>query len=366
MIELRPQTIEEARAQLSQLGREKKTCAFLGSGTKLMLGALPRTDAQLRTAGLARIVEYEPADQVVSFEAGIALAALQNALAKERQRLSLDPPFAAKATLGGIIAAASSGPRRMRYGAVRDLILGVSIVRSGGELARSGGKVVKNVAGFDLPKLVCGSLGTLGLIAAATIRVHPLPEAEASLIVRSLSSEQVPQLLDKIRAAQIEPAAMVASRTGPDRWDVAVLFEGFEAGVKQQEAKLRAVAPADRCDPWADHAALRERGELRLKISALPTALPQVESELFSRLPGARAAWYPTLGLGFVSMDAAPIAAELEFARRSFRVVVEAAPAGSTLDRWGPPPQSLRLQKAVKARLDPEGLLAPGSFVGGI
>ena len=365
MIAHEPASIEEAGEILSRLSREKQRCLFTGAGTKPGPGAPAKgIDALVRTGRLSRIVEYEASDQVVSVEAGIPLAALQKELATQGQRLALDPPFASKATLGGIIATASSGPRRMRYGGVRDLILGVTVVRADGVVARGGGKVVKNVAGFDLPKLMCGSLGTLGLIAAATLRLHPLPEAEATLVARSLPTGSVPELLDKLRDAQIEPAAMLATRTGPGRWDVAVLFEGFEAGVRQQQGRLREIAPFDPGDPWKEHSAMRESGAVRLKVAALPTALPQVEQTLFSALPDARIAWYPSLGLGYVSTDLVQIAPLLESARRGLSVVVEAGPAD--LDAWGPPPPALRLHQAMKARFDPDGLLAPGRFVGGI
>src|SRR5207248_1058561 len=184
--ELEPASAEEAGETLARLSREKKRCMFTGAGTKLSPGA--PVDAVVRTTRLSRIVEYEAADQVVSVEAGITLAALQKALAAQGQQLALDPPFAARATMGGIVATASSGPRRMRYGGVRDLILGVTIVRADGTVARGGGKVVKNVAGFDLPKLMCGSFGTLGLIASATLRLHPLPETHATLVTRDRKS----------------------------------------------------------------------------------------------------------------------------------------------------------------------------------
>jgi glycolate oxidase FAD binding subunit len=167
--------------------------------------------------------------------------------------------------------------------------------------------------------------------------------------------------LYKIRDAQIEPAALLATRTGPDRWDLAVLFEGFQAGVKQQQDKLSKIAAVEPGDPWAGHAAQRETGAVRLKVTALPSAFAELEEKLFVHLPDARISWYPALGIGYVSMNSVP---DLESARRSFSVVVEAGPAG--LDRWGPPPPALRLHQAMKARFDPGGLLSPGRFVGGI
>ena len=302
---------------VAELARAGKKMVFSGAGTKL-----GRVEGErVGTAKLAKIVEYIPSDQVVTVQAGVPLAALQEALRGERQRLSLDPPFGARATLGGIVATGSFGPRRARSGAVRDLILGATMVRADGVVAKSGGKVVKNVAGFDLPKLLCGSFGTLGLIATATFRVHPLPETSAVLRATGVSSEGVLALVKRVREAQLEPAAWVATRTAPGRFDVDLLFEGFEAGVNQQAKKL---ADLTRVDPavFDEHAKLREA--LPVQLRALPTELPAVE-----RSATGRFTWYPTLGLGFADGPPQP----------------------------PPAPKARALHDAVKQRFDPQGLL---------
>ncbi|MGZ6142214.1 MAG: FAD-binding oxidoreductase [Myxococcales bacterium] len=327
-----PATIEEAQAMLA---RQRTPLFIRGGGTKV--GALPPDASVLHTGALNRIVEYAPSDQVVILEVGVTLAQLQRELAKHGQRLALDAPFASRATLGGIVAANSFGPLRTRYGSVRDLIIGVSIVRADGTRAKGGGKVVKTVAGFDLPKLMCGSRGTLALIATVTFRVHPLPEHALSVVARSLPAQGVVELVRKVRALQLEPAAMLAVRT-PQAWDVFLRFEGFRAGVVQQREKLRDLddAPAS---VWEEH--LEKRPPVG--FGALPTQLPQIEAAL-----GGAVSWYPTLGLGFADNAQDAILA-----------------AGGWIDSR-PAPASLTLHKAVKQRLDPENLLAPGSFVGGI
>ncbi len=387
---LEPASIDEARAALASLSQSRQTSVFVGGGTKLGLGAPPsRLDAVVSTTKLSRIVEYAPADQVVTVEAGVTLGALQARLAVARQRLSLDAPWPAKATLGGILAASSFGPGRARSGGVRDLILGVSLVRADGALARGGGKVVKNVAGFDLPKLVCGSLGTLGLIASATLRVHPVPEATETCVVRALSPAGVLSLVQRIVQSQLEPAALLAT----DAWDLALRFEGFGKGVLQQVAHLRtfadvALVRAEAEDPFESHRRARETAALALKIAALPTSLPRVAellAPLRSLLPGAVLDAYPTLGVLFLSAPEvgpggdhatrshadATVAALLE-ARRALgalrgTLTVEAAPPGvrERIEPWSAP-TSLALHRAVKSRFDPDGLLAPGRFVGGI
>jgi glycolate oxidase FAD binding subunit len=380
-----PASIDEAREVLARLARDRQACVFVGGGTKLGLGAPPtRLDAVVRTGRLTRIVEYAPPDQVVTVEAGLTLAALQERLAQDRQQLSLDPPWPGESTLGGIIAANAFGPLRARSGAVRDLILGVSLIRADGVLARGGGKVVKNVAGFDLPKLVCGSLGTLGMIAAATLRVHPLPESTEVRVVRGLRADEVPALIGALREAQLEPAALLARRGASD-WEVALQFDGFGAGVAQQIARLGSLAPAEAsgANPFAEHRAARERAALRLKLAALPTALPLVEAavaSLSALYPGAELAWYPTLGLGFFSatpphaeaVDTAALASALATARQRLAAMrgsltLENAPDAlhQRFEPWSAP-TSLALHRAVKSRFDPDGLLAPGRFVGGI
>ena len=356
---LEPETIDEAEGMLRNL---RERVMFVGGGTQLGLGPAP--ELLLSTRLLNRIVDYAPSDQVVTVEAGVTLGTLQQALQKQGQRLSLDPPLPERATLGGIIAANSFGPMRTRYGSVRDLIIGVSIVRADGTRAKGGGKVVKTVAGFDLPKLMCGSLGTLGLIAAATFRVHPLPESAATLVARGVPAAGVFSLVKAMRAAQLEPSAMAATRSSAG-WEIAIRFEGFDAGVKQQREKLRKLGSFEDApgpdDFWTAQEKLRLSSDVRVKLAALPSQLEQVAQAL----PDFRLCWYPTLGLGFAMHDGD---LDLEPARRAVAALggsftVEAAPRGSA---WGPPPESLRVHQQIKSRFDPQGLLAPGRFIGGI
>jgi len=367
-----PASVAEAARIMEQLGREGRRVAFVGGGTELELGAPPeRIDAVLRTRGMRRIVEYQPADMVMVVEAGVTLAEMQAAAGEHRQRLALDPPWPERATIGGIVATGAFGPRRARYGAVRDLIIGVQLVRADGAVAHGGGKVVKNVAGFDLPKLACGSLGTLGLIGGATFRLHPLPEASESVVLPGLSAAEVVAAMSRVRAAQLEPVAAAALR-GSSGYDLALSFEGFGKGVEQQIGKLRQLEPSARAagDAWARHDQVRTGGPLRIKVAALPTHLPDVD-RLLAPL-GLRFAWYPTLGLGFASgaagdQAAASIAdARAELARRGGSLVVQAAPSSLRVDPWGPPPPAFEVMRRLKDNFDPDRRLNPGRFVGGL
>jgi glycolate oxidase FAD binding subunit len=388
-----PSTVDEAAEVLRESALGGKTLAFIGGGTDLELGTAPtRIDAVVRTGRLAHVVEYSPSDQIVVAEAGLTLGELQRTLASHRQRLALDPPLPERKTLGGIIAANAYGPRRARYGSVRDLIIGISFVRADGTLARGGGKVVKNVAGFDLPKLMIGSLGTLGLITSANFRLHPLPEEEITLLLPGRTSAGLRSLVRGIKEAQLEPTSVVASWREADRFDIAVRFEGFRAGVAEQRKRLTGLVrgeAAGACETldepaarafWSLHDELRTTPALRAKLTALPAHVERIASEI---LPGLLATlgrpgflWYATLGLGFLAgspEDADSAARSLLAARERVAglggtLILQAAPSAirERVDVWGPPPPALPLMQSVKSRLDPEARLAPGRFVGGI
>ncbi|HET9597430.1 MAG TPA: FAD-binding oxidoreductase, partial [Anaeromyxobacteraceae bacterium] len=205
---LEPATVEEAGEALAACARDRLRVLFVGGGTDLELGRAPEgVDAVLRTSRLARVVEHVPADQIVVAEAGLTLAELQRHLAPHGQRLALDPPLAARATVGGAVAANAFGPRRCRFGASRDLVVGMTFVRADGTVAKGGGKVVKNVAGFDVPRLLVGSLGTLAFIGTVTFRLHPLPEAAATVAVAVPDAARLRALAAAVVAAQLEPVA---------------------------------------------------------------------------------------------------------------------------------------------------------------
>ena len=396
----RPATLVEAGEVLRKAEKDRARVLFLGGGTELSLGALPAgVEVVLGTERLDRIVEHAPLDQIVTVEAGVRLASLQENLARGGQMLALDPPWANRATLGGLVATNAFGPRRTRYGSIRDLIIGISIVRADGTEARGGGKVVKNVAGFDLPKLMVGSLGTLGLVATVTFRLHPLPEAQGTVLFADLDADGVRRVVLALRQAQLEPAAVAAlvHEGGDDlgvrfdgRFELGVRFEGFEAGVRQQAAKLlelgtregRGVELLDAGAAaafWSRHDRAREApAGFRAKLAALPSELERVANaalgSLFPVLEHPRAVCYPVLGLAFIAGDvrtAGPVVAAVNAAREALpqgSVVLHAAPpeVRAAVDVWGPPPAALGLMAAVKQRLDPERRLAPGRFVGGL
>ena len=270
--------------------------------------------------------------------------------------LALDPPQPERATIGGLVATGAFGPRRARYGAIRDLIIGVTIVRADGVVAHGGGKVVKNVAGFDLPKIACGSLGTLGMIAEATFRLHPLPEKSATAVVRGLTPDAVFAKVKSIRDMQLEPASVVALRISPGMYDLGIRFEGFSKGVDQQMQRLGAD------DEAFDHDAARTGGPTRVRIGALPSRFAEV-AQIIEQLQPSRFAWYATLGIGFLECrGSAPALASARSQLGS--LMIETVPNG--IDAWGPVGNSFRIMEEMKIRFDPERRLNPGRFVGGL
>ena len=389
-----PATEAEAVEAMRACARDRLRVLVVGGGTDLALGHAPAAvDAVIRTGRLAGVVEHAPHDQIVRALAGTTLAALQAHLAPHGQRLALDPPFPARATLGGLVCANGYGPLRASRGATRDLVIGASLVRADGVLARGGGKVVKNVAGFDLPRLLVGSLGTLGLLTMVNFRLHPLPEARATLRFAGLDAAGVRQVVKAALAAQVEPAALAALLgEGGGPLQLGLRFEGFGPGVEGQVVRLLATAQqaglaGERLDGpaaaafWAGHEAARERGPFRARLAAPPAAAEPMASALEAlvrALPGGAAGWYPTLGLGFVggapsgtpAVGAALAAARQARGALGGSVVISAAPEAvrAALDPWGAPPAApvLALMRRLKAQLDPEGRLAPGRMVGGL
>lgn len=384
-----PGSVAEAERVMQAAAGDGRTLAFLGGGTELGYGnPLESVDTLIRTERLNAIVEYTPADMIVTVEAGVTLAQLQQTLAPERQRLALDPPLPDRATLGGLIATNGFGPLRTRFGTLRDLIVGLSFIRADGALARGGGKVVKNVAGFDLPKLMIGALGSLGMIATATLRLHPLPETSRWLRVIVPTASDLREFCAAVVARRLEPSALLAFRTGR-AFETCFLFEGFGAGVDDQSAGLAELAdsrtfsideaPGDVIP--VRHEQARRFGTLRLRISAPPSEIERVTEDALWPLEEAfdqtYAVVYPSLGIAFVSGNPGEegrfVRAVLD-ARASLEacggnlVLLEMAPGTFTgpLDRFGKLPDSFFLMERLKERFDPERRLNRGRFLGGL
>ncbi|HLX41419.1 MAG TPA: FAD-binding oxidoreductase, partial [Ktedonobacteraceae bacterium] len=204
-----PDTVEEVALVVALANQHGLTLLARGGGSRMNVGGLPgQIDVLLETSKLTHLLEYEAPDLTCHVEAGLTLAALQAQLALQGQRLALDPPDARQATLGGILASNASGPKRLRYGSARDQVIGLRVVQANGEIARSGGRVVKNVAGYDLNKLYIGSLGTLGIIVEANFKLQPLPVVERTLLLTFTNANDAMQMVIATLGSLLTPSAI--------------------------------------------------------------------------------------------------------------------------------------------------------------
>jgi glycolate oxidase FAD binding subunit len=396
----RPGSVEEAGQVLAAAAADGLAVAFVGGASKLGLGNPPeRVDLVVSTERLDQVLEHAAGDLVVRVQGGARLADLQAALAPAGQWLALDPPEPG-ATVGGVVAANASGPRRLRYGTVRDLIIGITVVLADGTVARAGGKVVKNVAGYDLAKLFCGSLGTLGLIAEATFRLHPLPAAAAVVTLELDRPERTWAAVGPLLRSALEPSAVELTWPGrqlPGR--LTVVFEGIRPGVEAQAAAcvelLRGVGTAAVAGPGETEAALAELGvrpfekaDVGVKVACPPAELGAVLTDLLngplawvgpvSAHAGTGVLWMASddregelaaAGDRLVPARAQGITAARErlAACGGSLVLVKAPPElKRAVDAWGPAGDALGLLRRVKERFDPDRRLSPGRFVGGI
>jgi glycolate oxidase FAD binding subunit len=282
-----------------------------------------RIGEDVTAAGLDRILEHEAGDLTCTVEAGVRLSALQAAVAERGQRLSLDPP--GDPTVGALLAENRSGPLRHRYGAPRDLVLGVTLVLADGTIASAGGKVVKNVAGYDLARLVCGSRGRLAFIARASFRLHPRPQAAQTLVVTTRSPEETAAVVRALRRSQLEPSALDVLHPGR----VAVLFEGSPRAVEAQLEAARALAGGAEAGPELWEESRRRQAAAGGRVRFSPAELGRVLGEL------GEAVVRPSAGVAYA---AAPQP------RDSLVHATEDAAL-------------LRLQEAVRRALDPKGVL---------
>ncbi len=381
-----PGSVEETSELLRFANDEGLAVSVRGGGTKTALGNPPRElDLILGTARMNEVIEHVPGDQVVRVQAGIKLQDLQDRLAGTEQMLGIDPPERG-ATIGGVVAANSTGPRRYRYGTIRDLIIGITVVLSDGTVAKAGGKVVKNVAGYDLSKLFTGSLGTLGVIADCNFRLHPRPEAARTVALEPESTLAAGQAAQAIMHAQLVPSAVELNWSEDTRL-LTVLIEGIEPSVEAQAETasylLRgfgelADEEANSLRPLAPPGAGDD--EVAIKISAPPAELTGVlDSTLGAcsrRGVAARITGHAGVGVTYAALSGADEEARVQvveelreiWTRRGGSVVVrEALPTfKERVEVWGPLGSRLELTRRVKEKFDPRGTLNPGRFAGGI
>ena len=403
-----PTSIAEVSQLLKEANEHGRAISPVGQGAFLHLGGVPkRYEQALCTTALNTLVDYQPADMTVKVGAGMSLAQLQAVLGENRQWLPLDPPCPERATVGGLIAANLNGPSRFSQGTVRDFLIGLRVVRSDGTLIKGGGQVVKNVAGYDLPKLYCGSFGTLGVIVEATFMIRPRPEAQTTLALTFSSAEKAGEAALKLTGSDIQPFFLELANFSPvpshplsggplpPGYLLFVGFAGIQEEVDEQRSRLRAVLGDDECvveELSADEAqtlsqALRDfpvsgQAALRCKVSLQPTQLAtfcaDLAAEAQRRQIPVRLLARAGNGILYTAFEGEAVPdnqllalvdwIRVQAARNNGFAVVEEIPSAlkERANVWGTVGKAFPLMQRLKETLDPNGILNPGRFIGGI
>ncbi|MDA2917933.1 FAD-binding oxidoreductase [Desulfobacterota bacterium AH_259_B03_O07] len=409
-----PNTLEEISEIIKIANRDSLAVVPWGGGTKIKLGNLPnKVDVVLCTNKLNQILEHEESDLVATTQCGISLKEFQKSLREKNQTLPIDPPHLEKgATIGGIIATNDSGPKRLRHGTVhgtmRELILGIKVIRPDGNIVKGGAKVVKSVAGYDLPKLFVGSLGTLGIIIEATFRLYPIPKFSQTYLVNFPRLQTAHETVLSILNSALTPTCLelvnltlsdsISDKLNLDlkkgEFSLAVRLENVEKAVKSHVSKLRDIYSEKssgsillegnseerfwneiREFPWIK----TENNRTVCKSSVLITDIPKVLEllEELSRKLGAVIYASVRAGNGILIISIEGETSKLIEATASLRdlvgslkgtILIQQAPQvlKSQIDVWGEIGSSLNIMKKLKSRFDPNSIMNPGRFVGGI
>jgi glycolate oxidase FAD binding subunit len=370
---VRPSSVDEVSDVLRAAAADGRTVVPVGGRSKLGWAAPPETcDLVVDLTGLDRIVEHVAGDLTVVAEAGVRLADLQSALAGAGQQLALDPPEEG-ATLGGVVSANASGPRRLRYGTTRDLLIGITVVLADGTVAHAGGKVVKNVAGYDLGKLFTGAHGTLGVVVSTTWRLHPVPPARRVVTLDLADAAAAGPLAVTLARSTLTPSAVELVGTADGAARLVVLFESIAESVTDQaRSAVALLGGGEESDDVPGDLGRRPGGadDVVLRLAHVPAGLAPVLAAL---PPGTAVRAHAATGVTYAALPAADAAEALPRVRAAIAphdgtAVVLRAPddVRDRLDHWGPVGDSLDLMRRVKERFDPERRLSPGRFVGGL
>lgn len=388
-----PETAPELASILAEHARGGATIVPFGGATSLGLGNVPeRVDLALATGALARVLAYEPSDLTLSIEAGATVAAIQRLLTEHGQALPIDVPFPERATIGGVIATGYAGPRRLRDGTVRDLLLGTGFARMDGSLAKSGGLVVKNVSGFDLGRLMHGALGTLGVLTSVNLKVLPAAKADRTLLVRGDGdARQIGAVADALCRLPVRPTS-VEIFLGRGAPLLALRYCGREKGVAEQIQEVQSHLRShdlsvteervgnDSRDWWQesiDHWAEERPNTAQFLLTVRPRNVGSLVKYLehVAQDDAANLEANCSVGLGMARLNVAVPPADQarwlgvqlrEWLGHADDVVVQFAPAEAKqgLDVWGRGASGLAVMRDLKRELDPSGALNRGRFMG--
>jgi glycolate oxidase FAD binding subunit len=411
---VRPGSAAEVAEILALASAERLAVIAMGGRTKLGIGMPPRNyDLALDLSRMNRVLAFDPADLTLSVEPGVRFAQLEKELAANRQFLPLAPAFAGRATLGGMIAAGADSPLRHAYGAARDQLLGMEFVTGAGVAAKSGGRVVKNVSGYDLHQLVAGSLGTLAVITRLNFRTQPMPLQQRMFVAAFAGREAALELCRAIGKSQLQPrlaeaispatAKVFRSARAPlNHWSVVVAAAGRGAVVARHEQDLSIMAREFRASDFEAFDGLDQDtlfgalcefprlvveafpGAAIFRVAMLPGAMPellrqthllserhQMETAILVRAAGiVYVALLAAGGDGHLSPRLAPACRELMETGLSAgaRPMIEWCPTAlkREISVWPPPGNDQALAEKLKRLFDPQGILAPGRFLGGL
>lgn len=388
-----PHTEAELSEVIACAYQNKWRVLACGNCSKISWGGLVEVDLVVSTQRLNQLIQHAVGDLTVTLESGTKFADVQDILGTAGQFLALDPTAPESATMGGIVATADTGSLRQRYGGVRDQLLGMSFVRADGQIAKAGGRVVKNVAGYDLMKLFTGSYGTLGIITSVTFRVYPLPEASATLVLTG-TADAIAQALTNIRSSALLPTAadllssgLVASLGIGQGFGLLTRFQSIPESVKQQSASLLQLgqqlglqgaiySAGDEADLWQKLQQMSvspTEPVITCKIGVLPSAAVATLTQLDKIVPQAEILIHSGSGLGLLRFEANAATPEIISEMRScqsqsgFLTLLEAPVSlKQQIDVWGYNGNSINLMRLIKQQFDSKNLLSPNRFVGGI
>lgn len=382
-----PNTPEELSEIVTEISAQKKPILPYGNGSKLDWGGLIQgCEIAVSTQGLNRLIEHAVGDLTVTVEAGIKFAELQAILAKSGQFIALDPAYPNQATVGGIIATADTGSLRQRYRGVRDMLLGISFVRSDGKIAKAGGRVVKNVAGYDLMKLLTGSYGTLGIINQVTLRVYPLPETSQSVFL-SGTSAALSQLIKTLLLSSLSPVSLdlLSSplvqhlQIGSDQ-GILVRFQSISLSVKEQSQRLVEMGEnlglTATIYPEKEEIQLWQKlseqiysnlspGSILCKIGIIPTEA----LNFIPQIPQASTLIHAGIGLGTIQLEEISPENLLKIrqwcqSHGGFLTVLKAPlELKQKIEIWGYNGNALNLMHGIKKQFDPDSLFSPHRFI---
>ena len=385
-----PGDAQETAAALAEAAALGRAVTPVGGGTALNLGNPPeRVDRVLSTERLAGIIDYEPTDLVLSVGAGARFGDVQAVLAEHGQRLPLDPPGGADATIGGLIATSRWGPLRYSAGTLRDLLIGIAVAHPSGTVSKAGGMVVKNVSGYDMPRLYLGSLGTLGVVVSANFKVLPRPRAEATVIATYGEPAKAFSTASALRNGR-EPIAALEVAFLDAAWHLAARIEGRDETVAAVAGRISAIAGGDvnrvggleSANWWASYVAKQQVAHDENAVLVRCGARPKETAVLATDMAAALSEYGVTTPYLAASPGLGAVVARLDFGNRGSAafladlqgvlldiadtVTILAAPSSwkHGIDVWGRLPEGFDVMRSLREQFDPKRTINPGRFAG--